>query len=118
MQLARLDNESNWKSYGPSARVVPSPATPRANGSGNKAKAAAPSTRGVAKAAGEPIVLTPNDDPIRSTASARPGLMDFPYPLRDDLDVLVRLPRDLTAPEAERLCKYIRSLARDDQAEG
>lgn len=120
MHLARLDNDPNWKSYGPSARAVPPGATPRANGSGKKAKAGASVTATPPSTAGPTPVAEQADDDLMPamTPSPRPSLMDFPYPLRDDLDVFVRLPRDLTALEADRLCKYVRSLARDDQPKG
>jgi hypothetical protein len=111
MHLARLDNDPNWKSYGPSARAAPTGVSPQPNGTGKKPKTAASATTPP-----NPAVEPEDDEPVR-TPPARPGLMDFPYPLRDDLDVYVRLPRDLTAPEAERLAKYIRSLARDNQPE-
>lgn len=121
MHLARLDNDPNWKSYGPSARAVPAGATPRTNGNGKKARTGVPATATPSPAAAGPAsVAEPADDDLVPTIAPapRPSLMDFPYPLRDDLDVFVRLPRDLTASEAERLSKYIRSLARDDQPEG
>lgn len=41
----------------------------------------------------------------------RPQLHRYPFPLRDDLDVSLALPRDLTADEAERLAVFIRTLA-------
>jgi len=43
--------------------------------------------------------------------------MDFPFPLRDDLTVYFRGPRDLTVEEADRLGEFIRSLVRHDDAD-
>ncbi len=104
MYLARLGNDPDWKTYGPATRAAPVGGAPRANGTGKRATAA--------------TTASPAEDhppvPPASHPAARPSLMDFPYPLRHDLDVFLRLPRDLGAAEAERLCKYIRSLARDD----
>ncbi len=39
--------------------------------------------------------------------------MRFPFPLRENLDVLLSLPRDLTKDEAARLSAFIGTLARD-----
>jgi hypothetical protein len=111
MHLARLDNDPNWKSYGPSARAAPAGTPLRANGAsaGKRAKAEATANPPT------PDGGSADDDLVPPTTTpTRPLLMDFPYPLRDDLDVFLRLPRDLGAAEAERLCKYIRSLARED----
>jgi hypothetical protein len=41
-------------------------------------------------------------------------LGQYPFPLRPGLDVWLRLPRDLTGEEAERLCRFVRGLARED----
>lgn len=41
----------------------------------------------------------------------RDNLMTYPYPLRDSTDVYLQLPRDLRPGEAERLAKFIASLA-------
>lgn len=42
-------------------------------------------------------------------------MIDYPYPLRRDLIVMVRLPADLTRQEAQRLQAYIESLAFDER---
>ncbi len=41
----------------------------------------------------------------------RDNLMTYPYPLRDTIDVYLQLPRDLRPGEADRLSKFIASLA-------
>jgi len=41
-------------------------------------------------------------------------LVQYPFPLRAGLDVWLRLPRVLTVGEAERLCRFVRGLARED----
>jgi hypothetical protein len=103
MHLARLGDDPDWKNYGPATRSVAAGAAPRPNGTVK---------RGIAAATASSATDSPG--PPAPHPTTRPALMDFPYPLRDDLDVFLRLPRDLGAAEAERLCKYIRSLARDD----
>jgi hypothetical protein len=48
----------------------------------------------------------------RSTGFPRlRSLITHPYPLRSDLNVFLELPPDLTAEEAERLARHIRTLA-------
>lgn len=105
MHLARLDNDSAWKSYGPSTRAAAT------NGTAQKKAARATS----AESSTEPTA--PDEPPPSPTAqpsvpSAR--LMQFPYPLRENLDVHLNLPRDLTRAEAERLCQFIGTLAREE----
>ena len=107
MYTARLDGDSAWRTYGPTARAE------RSNG-GSKKTPVTPTPSDSSSS----LVEAPDLVPVMPQHLARPSLMDFPYPLRDDLDVFLRLPRDLTALEAERLSKYIRSLARDEPPEG
>jgi hypothetical protein len=107
MYIAREDGDSAWKSYGPAGR-------PAANGNGGSSK------KPRAKAASASAVDRDEDDDNGSTPPAntapvvRVGLMTFPYPLRENLDVHLNLPRDLTKGEAERLCRFIATLARDE----
>ncbi len=55
----------------------------------------------------------PVEPPLNGTAgNTRAKLMHFPFPLREDLDVQLILPRDLSQEEAERLSRYIGTLAR------
>jgi len=44
-----------------------------------------------------------------------PPTMTFPFPLRGGVMVRLILPLDLTAREAERLCRYIMSMAFSDE---
>jgi hypothetical protein len=37
-------------------------------------------------------------------------MMEVPYPLRDDLSITLRVPKNLSVREAERLAKFIESL--------
>ena len=102
MYLARLDNDPAWKSYGPSARSSSS------GGNGAVKKVAKPKT---------PVDVTDDEDsmPINPAPATRgASLMTFPYPLRENLDVHLNLPRDLTKSEAERLCRFIGTLAREE----
>lgn len=114
MYLARLDGDTDWKSYGPSTRVA-SPAKGGVNGAKGTQKASvAEATVGTSTAA--PTKGAEEEDPSVSS-NATPGsvpLIRFPFPLRDTVDVWLTLPRDLTKDEAERLAIFIRSLARAD----
>lgn len=40
----------------------------------------------------------------------------YPFPLRPDLIAQVLVPRNLSKPEADRLCDFVRSLATPDAA--
>jgi hypothetical protein len=105
MHLARLDNDPAWKSYGPAARAAaPNGTTPK---KGNKQTAAPSGSEATPPTEPPPPPVQP------TTPSAR--LMQFPYPLRENLDVQLNLPRDLTKSEAERLCRFIGTLAREEQ---
>jgi hypothetical protein len=44
-----------------------------------------------------------------------PPVMTFPFPLRGGAMVRLILPLDLTTREAERLCRYIMSMAFSDE---
>lgn len=106
MHLARLDNDPNWKSYGPSPKN-----STRAVGASNGTKKAPKSSTKKSVIPPEEAE-TPDALPL-VTPQQRATLMDFPYPLREDLDVHLRLPRDLTPSEAEMLNGFIKSLARE-----
>ena len=43
------------------------------------------------------------------------GNLVMPFPLRDDYSAQLVIPVDMTADEAERLCKFIKSLAVPDE---
>jgi hypothetical protein len=120
MHLARLDGDTNWKTYGPSAR---SNSSPKVSTTGSKAtQMASGKTRqnpGIPSESPSSAPTTPEaeESTMTSTPSSGPGpLMRFPYPLRDNVDVWLTLPRDLTKEEAERLSIFIGSLARPDAA--
>jgi hypothetical protein len=111
MYIARLDKDPNWKSYGPGGRT----------GSGNSR---------MSRATTKPSATPPSQqaervEPAGPATTYESGLntaappvrcrhIDHRFPLRDDLDVLLQLPRDLTAAEANRLAKFISTLAWDD----
>jgi hypothetical protein len=107
MHLARLDNDPQWKSYGPSGR----PGTGAVK-RGNR-KAVAQPTDSVQTE--ETPVLPAFETRVTPPTATKASLMQFPYPLRDDLDVHLSLPRDLTKSEAERLGRYINSLVREER---
>jgi hypothetical protein len=100
MYVGRLDADPNWKSYGPSARV----ASTNSNGKKKSTKAVGTVT--------ESEEIADTETVAAPTYSPKVGLMEFPFPLRDNVDVFLRLPRDLTKDEASRLCGFIASLAR------
>lgn len=102
MHLARLDNDPAWKSYGPSSRGAAT--------NGSAAKKAV--KKALAEHGEETVTGTTAPPPPANTSSVK--LMQFPYPLRENLDVQLNLPRDLTNAEAERLCRFIGTLARDE----
>lgn len=41
------------------------------------------------------------------------ALVEYPYPLRADVNARLLLPRDITCREAKRLCRFLESLAVD-----
>jgi hypothetical protein len=111
MHLARLDGDPNWKTYGPSTRANNPP-----KASSNGTKAQRPTEVGEAS---PPASTTPEQEDLPMASASTPGttpLMRFPFPLRDNVDVWLTLPRDLTKDEAERLSIFIGSLARRDTA--
>jgi len=58
----------------------------------------------VAKGEAEAVAAAADED------APPPGMMDVEYPLRDEQTITLRLPRDLSEREAERLAKFIISL--------
>lgn len=51
--------------------------------------------------------------------SAKDGMISYPFPLRQDIDAQLVLPRDLTPEEARRLVAFVNALAIEDaKAEG
>lgn len=105
MYVSRLNNDANWLSYGPSPKGV---TAPKPNGdSASKPK----------KRPTKPQVSSAVRGEAPGEALARvesPALMRYPFPLRDDVDALLSLPRDLTKSEAARLGAFLSSLARED----
>lgn len=106
MHLGRLDNDPAWKTYGPAAKGS---ATKPPNGSGKPRaqKSSNASTTATADAS-TPPTTSGGDGTPESTS-----LMRFPFPLRENLDVSLSLPRDLTKDEAARLSAFISTLARE-----
>jgi hypothetical protein len=108
MHLARLDGDSNWKSYGPGARAS-NPSKGLANG-GKTAQKPQSAGRATASAA----MSEPEGPSTADGTSSGASLMRFPFPLRDTIDAWLALPRDLTKDEADRLSIFIGSLARQN----
>lgn len=107
MHLGRLDSDPDWKSYGPSSKAS-SGSRATANGASKKARAATPSPPPAQHPAPAEIA-----EPLGTARTDSASLMRFPFPLRENLDVSLSLPRDLTKDEAARLAGFINSLARD-----
>lgn len=93
--LSFLESPSTWK---PSTRK--SNRSGAAGGSPTKARSTSPT----------PV---PTESP---TGRAVP-LMEYPFPVRDGVIGLFKLPIDLTGPEAERVARYITALAIPPEAE-
>lgn len=108
MYVARLDGDANWQAYGPSAK---SSGSSRSNGENGSPKSKKTASVKVGTAS-PPVAPTHHEaSSVRQEAAA---LMRYPFPLRDDLDAVLSLPRDLTKSEAARLSAFLSSLARDD----
>lgn len=105
MHLGRLDNDPAWKTYGPAAKGnAPKPT----NGS---TKVRAPKSSNASTIASADT--SPPTGPGGEVAPESTSLMRFPFPLRENLDVSLSLPRDLTKDEAARLSAFISTLARE-----
>jgi hypothetical protein len=110
MYVARLEGDENWKSYGPASR---------SSGNGKTAKGADSKPKrdplpALEPADSTPVPVAPDavEQAERSPVAPPVRQIDHVFPLRDELDVTVRLPRDLTSDEADALATYIRSLVR------
>jgi hypothetical protein len=115
MHLARLDGDASWKTYGPSARTnafsKPGSNGTKQPGPNGSHPAIKPTEADVPSST--PTQTEQEEYPVAATSSSGAGsLMRFPFPLRDNVDVWLTLPRDLTKEEAERLSIFIGSLAR------
>lgn len=108
MHLGRLDNDPLWKSYGPAAKGN-GPKTTNGNGKPRAAKAQA-------AAVGVSVESASVANPGTELPPEPTSLMRFPFPLRENLDVSLSLPRDLTKEEAARLSAFISTLAREVMA--
>lgn len=107
MYVARLDGDANWQSYGPATKGT---GVGRSNGD-----SAAKPKKAVAKRI-ESAPQRPMDAAPEAHRLEGASLMRFPFPIRDDLDAVLSLPRDLTKGEAQRLAAFLSSLAREDTA--
>ncbi len=111
MHLARLDGDSNWKSYGPATRTS-NPSKGAANGGKAAQKSQSGGRTNVLAAKAD--MSEPEGGSRADGASSGASLMRFPFPLRDTIDAWLALPRDLTKDEADRLSTFIGSLARQN----
>lgn len=108
MHLGRLDNDPAWKSYGPAAKGT-GPKSTNGNGKPRATKTSTDSPATKFEGLAHP-------SPGSEVAPESTSLMRFPFPLRENLDVSLSLPRDLTTEEAVRLSAFIGTLARDPGA--
>lgn len=61
-------------------------------------------------------VVLPNDAPSpapQQNMQLSVSALDIPFPLRPDFLAQVKIPRDLSKQEAERLCAFIKALAQE-----
>jgi hypothetical protein len=97
--LAYLDNPSGWKPSEPKVkRRVGAPPPPKSRdvSTNSSASASAPASEVIPAAGGRSV------------------LMDYPFPIRDGVIAVLKLPIDLTEAEAERLGKHLQTLALPD----
>jgi hypothetical protein len=108
MYRARLRGESDWKSYGPAARV---------GGSSRNGKSAASKSTKKVPEPGQKIDVAPPplSGPQDSGAPSR-RFIEHTFPLVDD-DAVLRLPRHLTAEEARWLADFLQTLVRGPATE-
>lgn len=103
MHLKRLDNDPNWRTYGPGGeRKASSNSTSSSSGKTTRKR--------VTPAPAEQTEQKDDVDKV-GVGGGAPGLLRLPFPLRAEMDVHIQLPRDLTESEAKRLCTFIHSLA-------
>lgn len=94
MYLAYLENPGRWR------YAAIRPVSTR--------KKRAPRTEGVSIQGPQPIGV-----PLVAASTPRATTIDYPFLLRPGLVVSIRLPADLTKPEADRLAVFIKSVAVD-----
>jgi hypothetical protein len=104
MHLTRVDG-GDWKAFAPVSRSGSAKST---NGGKKSVADVKPAT------AAQVVVLQEDNDAMSEPAQSSSLLMRFPFPLRDNVDVSLALPRDLTKAEAARLNAFINSLAREE----
>jgi hypothetical protein len=107
--IARLDDDPNWKAYGPSLR---NGSSARGSKKDPKATAPPPPPTAIPKVSAEQIVPTATPEVDRQPPAGPARQIEHRFPLRDDFDAVVTLPRDLTVEEAAWLANFIRTLAR------
>jgi len=109
--LARNDDDPDWKTYGPSAR-----------GTGSSNPKPKKPTKGSPRPASVTEPANPKDSAPRPSvqvaapAAVAGNTITHVFPLRDDLDVQLVLPRDLTKDEAEWLGTLLMTLPRPSRA--
>lgn len=60
------------------------------------------------------VDLTSEPAPIGTATTARSGLVEYPFPLREGRFAYLRLPADLNASDVKRLNAYLAALVIDD----
>lgn len=110
MYLARLRGDTDWKIHGPRERGSGAP-KPSKNGT-KPTTPTKPVERSAEPQAVPPTLGTEATAPDRPVSAAPARKIDHRFPLRDDFDAVVTLPRDLKAEEAEWLAEFIKTLAR------
>lgn len=101
MYLARLNGEKDWASAGPSRASGSAPRSRSSRGSGGKRNPSAP-----------PV---PEDVATPAPIAPKPNMVSYPYPVRPGMLAHIQLPADLTSREAERIARFVASLAFDER---
>ncbi len=106
-----LEMYTKWLADDPSWRPAARKATPRAkatSGNGGQAKAARPT-------ATVPAQTSAVDEAGAEHTRSPVEMVRYPFLVRPGVRVHVELPADLTAKEAERVAKFVASLAFDER---
>jgi hypothetical protein len=85
---------------------------PRASTTTRREKTATHGNGRVAPTVTPVVDATP--PPMSSSATSRPGLVEYPFPLREGRFANLRLPADLTAADVKRLTAFLNTLALED----
>jgi len=104
MYVKWLDNDPSWR---PAPRKASAPRRKAAEGAS-----------GAASGPAKPAQVRQNGSMTANPGASVPAgvtMVDYPYPVRPGLLAQISLPEDLTAKEAERVAKFVASLAFEER---